>query len=281
MNRGRCSPGLAATLGLMLLSTIAARAADKPLWEVGLGAGTLVFNDYRGADTAHAYPIPVPYVTYRGKFLRSDYDGLRGQFLSNRYFEIKLSLDATTPASSHGSDTRRGMPNLEPTFDIGPELDGHLWRSANRRWRVDLDLPLRRAITLTSHPSAIGWQAAPSLDLDVLDIDGHEGWRAGAGVGPLYADAAYNRYYYGVAKAFATATRPVYRPNGGYAGTETIVSTTRRFPKFWVFAFLRYDTLSGAAFAASPLMRSRHYVLGGVGFAWMIAASDRMVSDAH
>lgn len=281
MNRGRCSPGLAATLGLMLLSTIAARAADKPLWEVGLGAGTLVFNDYRGADTAHAYPIPVPYVTYRGKFLRSDYDGLRGQFLSNRYFEIKLSLDATTPASSHGSDTRRGMPNLEPTFDIGPELDGHLWRSANRRWRVDLDLPLRRAITLTSHPSAIGWQAAPSLDLDVLDIDGHEGWRAGAGVGPLYADAAYNRYYYGVAKAFATATRPVYRPNGGYAGTETIVSTTRRFPKFWVFAFLRYDTLSGAAFAASPLMRSRHYVFGGVGFAWMIAASDRRVSDAH
>jgi outer membrane protein len=114
-------------------------------------AGTLVFNDYRGADTVHAYPIPVPYITHRGK----------------------LSLDATTPASSHDSDTRRGMPDLQPTFDIGPELDGHLWRSANGRWRVDLDPPIRRAITLTSHPSAIGWQAAPSLDLDVFDIGGH------------------------------------------------------------------------------------------------------------
>ena len=281
MSRGRRGLAAAATIGMMLLWAAAARAADKPLWEIGLGAGTLVFNDYRGADTAHAYPTPVPYVTYRGKFLRSDYDGVRGQFLSNRYFEIKLSLDATTPASSHDSDTRRGMPNLQPTCDIGPELDGHLWRSANRRWRVDLDLPIRRAITLTSHPSAIGWQAAPSLDLDVFDIGGHAGWNAGAGVGPWYADGAYDRYYYEVSRAFATAARPVYRPSGGYAGTEAIVSTTRRFPKFWVFVFLRYDTLSGATFAASPLVRSRHYVFGGIGFAWMIAASDRMVSDGH
>ena len=41
MSRGRC--GLAA--GLMLLWAAAAPAADKPLWEIGLGAGTLVFND--------------------------------------------------------------------------------------------------------------------------------------------------------------------------------------------------------------------------------------------
>jgi len=75
MNRGRC--GLAAALGLTLLWAAAARAADKPLWGIGLGAGTLVFNDYRGADTVHAYPIPVPYITYRGKFHRSDYDGVR------------------------------------------------------------------------------------------------------------------------------------------------------------------------------------------------------------
>jgi len=137
-------------------ATAAVRAADKPLWEIGLGAGTLVFNDYRGADTASAYAIPLPYIAYRGKFFRSNYEGVRGQLGSNRYFELKLSLDATTPASSHDSDARSGMPDLQPTFDIGPELDGHIWRSANRRWRFDVELPIRRAITLTGHPSAIG-----------------------------------------------------------------------------------------------------------------------------
>ncbi len=265
---------------ILLQVPMTAGAADRPLWEIGLGAGTLVFNDYRGADTAHAYPLPVPYIVYRGKFFRSGYHGMRGQFLSNRYVDLKLSLDATTPTSSHESDVRGGMPDLQPTFDIGPELDGHLWRSANRRWQVDLELPIRRAITLTSHPSAIGWQAAPSVDLSVFDIAGRSGWNASAGAGPLYADGAYNRYYYQVAKAFATATRPAYRPGGGYAGTETILSTSRRWPKIWVFAFIRYDTLSGASFAASPLVRSRSYFLGGVGFAWMIAVSDRRVSDA-
>ncbi|MDE2348586.1 MAG: hypothetical protein KGL92_08785 [Gammaproteobacteria bacterium] len=39
-----------------------ARAAEKPLWEVGFGVGAIAFNDYRGADTSHVYPLPVPYI---------------------------------------------------------------------------------------------------------------------------------------------------------------------------------------------------------------------------
>ena len=27
---------------------------DKPLWEFGLGLGAVIFEDYRGSDTAHA-----------------------------------------------------------------------------------------------------------------------------------------------------------------------------------------------------------------------------------
>lgn len=266
---------------ILLRAPTPAYAGERPLWEIGLGVGTLTFNDYRGADTTHVYPVPVPYVTYRGKFFRSDYDGVRGQFLSNRYLDLKLSLNATTPVSSRDSDARAGMPDLQPTFEVGPELDAHLWRSANRRWRFDLQLPMRRAITLTSHPSAIGWFAAPCLDLDVFNIAGRAGWNAGAQVGPLYADGAYNRYYYEVAKYFATAARPAYRPGGGYAGTEMLLSTSRRFPKFWVFAFVRYDSLAGATFAASPLVRSRRYFLGGIGFAWMIGASKHWVSDGN
>ncbi len=258
-----------------------ARAAEKPLWEIGFGVGSIAFNDYRGADTSHVYPLPVPYVIYRGKFLKSDYDGVRGQFLSNRFVEVKLSLNATTPVNSRDSDARAGMPDLQPTFEVGPEVDVHLWRSADRRVRFDLQVPVRRAITLTTHPDAIGWFAAPALDLDVFSIRGHRGWNAGVQAGPLFADRQYNRHFYEVAPAYAATGRPAYRAPGGYGGVEFLLSTSRKFPRYWVFAFARHDTLSGASFVASPLVRTRAYWLGGVGIAWMIGHSDRTVRIAR
>src|SRR2546430_9352903 len=120
----------------------AARAEPKPLWEFGLGAGALVFNDYRGADSVHAYPVPVPYLVYRGKFLRSDHNGLRGRLLEQERIELNLSVNGTTPVRSDSS--RHGMPDLRPTLEIGPSLDVHLWKSAAARVRLDLRSEERR-----------------------------------------------------------------------------------------------------------------------------------------
>jgi len=267
----------AAVAAAAMLFAAPGGAAEKPLWEFGLGAGVLAFDDYRGADSAHALAIPVPYIVYRGKFLKADYDGVRGQFLRNRIFDLTVSLNATTPVSSRDDDARDGMPNLEPTFEVGPEVNVHLFRSADRRVRLELQLPLRRAITLTAHPQGIGWIGAPCLDVDFFGVGGHAGWNTGVQFGPLFADRDFNRHYYEVAANYATAARPRYRPGGGYSGTELLIGTSRRFPKFWVFAFARYDSLAGATFAASPLVRSNHYWFGGVGFAWMIGQSRREV----
>src|SRR2546423_15138629 len=78
----------------------AARAEPKPLWEFGLGAGALGFNDYRGADSVHGYPVPGPYLVYRGKFLRSDQRGLRGRVLDQERIQLDLSVNGTNPARS-------------------------------------------------------------------------------------------------------------------------------------------------------------------------------------
>ncbi len=275
----RMAAAVAAAAAMLWTSTVS--AAEKPLWEVGFGVGAIVFNDYRGADTSHVYPLPVPYIVYRGKFLKSDYDGVRGQFLSNRFVEVKLSLNATTPVNSRDTDARAGMPDLQPTFEVGPEVDVHLWKSADRRVRFDLQVPVRRAITLTTRPGAIGWFAAPCLDLDFFSIEGYRGWNAGMQAGPVFADRAYNRHFYEVAPQYATTGRPAYAAPGGFAGTEFLLSTSRKFPHFWVFVFARYDSLSGASFSASPLVRSRSYWLGGVGIAWMIGHSNRYVHVAE
>ncbi len=266
--------------GCCIVGASASRGDEKPLWEAGLGVGALGFSDYRGADTGHGYLVPVPYVVYRGQFMKADRDGVRGEFFDNRLAEFKVSVSATTPVTSRRNEARAGMPDLEPTFEVGPELDVHLWRSADERVRLDANLPVRRSMTIESRPRAVGWLAAPCLDLDVTDIGGRSGWDGSVDVGPLYADAGYHRHFYSVAPAYATATRPAYQAVGGYSGTELWASATRRFPNFWVFAFARYDSLAGAAFLPSPLVRRQSYWQGGFGIAWIIGKSSRLVEAA-
>jgi len=95
--------------------------------------------------------------------------------------------------------------------------------------------------------------------------------------GPLFADRRYHDYFYTVAPPYATADRPAYQAVGGYAGTQSIISTSKRFPHFWVGAFIRYDTLAGAAFLDSPLVQRKSYWAAGFGISWMIQRSSTMV----
>jgi outer membrane scaffolding protein for murein synthesis (MipA/OmpV family) len=272
-----------ASLGLTALA-LACRPAGaepqpQPLWELGLGVGALVFNDYRGASTSHVYPAPVPYFIYRGQYLRADRDGVHGRIFNRRYLEFEVSVNATAPVFSRSSAIRKGMPNLEPTIELGPALRWHLWRSADEGLRLDLRLPVREAITVTSPPQAIGVIFAPSLDVDYRGRGVLTGWNFGALAGPLYAQQRYHEYFYGVAPAFATPTRPAYEAAGGYSGSQLLFAASRRFANYWVGAYLRHDWLAGAVFDDSPLVQQRSYWAGGVGFVWMISASSRMVES--
>jgi MipA family protein len=258
-------------------AALPAHGEAQPLWEFGFGIGGLFFNDYRGANTSHVYPAPVPYFIYRGTFLRADRDGLHGLLFNRRYLELEISANATAPVFSRSSAIRAGMPNLEPTIELGPALLWHLWRRSDERLRLDVHLPLREAFTVTSHPSSIGAVFAPSLNLDYRGAGHLTGWNFGVLAGPLYAQRHYHEYFYGVAPAYATPTRPAYEAAGGYAGSQLLFATSKRFTNYWVGAYVRHDWLSGAVFEASPLVQQRSYWAGGVGFVWMIRASSTMV----
>jgi outer membrane protein len=260
---------------LALCCALAAHAKEEPLWEYGLGVGGVAFEDYRGSDTSHVYPLPIPTVSYNGTFLKADRDGVRGTLFNQDWIELNLSGNATTPVRSDRE--RAGMPNLKSTVEVGPSLDLHLLRSDDARIKFDLRMPLRAAFTVESSPREIGWTFTPRFNLDVADPIGFAGWHLGLLAGPLFADHRYHDYFYTVAPQYATTERPAYQAVGGYAGTQTLASTSKRFPRFWVGAYVRYDTLAGAAFLDSPLVQTKSYWSAGFGISWMIQHSSTMV----
>jgi outer membrane scaffolding protein for murein synthesis (MipA/OmpV family) len=266
------------TLPVALLAMCWAMPAlpkEEPLLEYGLGVGAVAFEDYRGSNSSHVYPLPIPYLVYNGKFLKADRAGVRGTLFNQDRVELNLSFTATTPVRNDRE--RNGMPDLRSTVELGPSLELHLLRSADARIKFDLRMPLRAAFTVEASPRMIGWTFTPRFNLDVADPLGLPGWNVGLLVGPLFADRRYHDYFYTVAPQYATAARPAYQAVGGYAGTQAISSLSKRFPHFWVGAYMRYDTLSGAAFVDSPLVQRKSYWSAGFGISWMIHRSSTMV----
>jgi outer membrane scaffolding protein for murein synthesis (MipA/OmpV family) len=259
--------------------TMPAQADERPLWELGVGAGLIAFNDYRGASAGHVLPLPFGDFIYRGRFLRSDREGVRDRLMIRHYVEFELSANASAPVYSSSSGARAGMPNLDPTVESGPSVRLHLWRGDDDHLRLDLRTPLREAVTVSLSPRAIGFEFTPQLNLDLHDLAWAPGWNLGLLAGPEFAQASYNRYFYGVASQYATPSRPAYEPGGGYAGSEVLLATSKRFGGYWLGAYLRHDWLQHAVFASSPLMQQAGYWSAGFGIVWYIKSSKRMVQS--
>ena len=120
----------------------------------------------------------------------------------------------------------------------------------------------------------LGWTANPVLNLDML----WQGWNVGLQAGPMWATRRYHAYFYDVAPAYATATRAAYNAPSGNAGWRWTAGASRRYGKLWVGGFVRGDSVSGAAFEASPLVKQRHAFSVGLAMSWVFAVSDERVA---
>lgn len=248
---------------------------ERPLWELGLGVAALRLPDYRGADQGRNLLLPLPYIVYRGNWLKADRDGARAVLLDTPRVRFDLSVAASAPARSDDSGARRGMRDLDALAEIGPNLNVQLARSAADRWKLDLRLPLRAAFTLERSPRSAGTTFSPHLNLDIARAGG--AWNVGLLTGPVFGDRKHHAYFYGVGAADANASRPAYTARGGYGGWQALASTSRRFGNTWVGAFVRYDRLDGAVFDDSPLVRRTSALSAGIGVSWILATSSRTV----
>jgi outer membrane scaffolding protein for murein synthesis (MipA/OmpV family) len=244
------------------------------LWEAGAGVVGLRLPDYRGSDESRNYVYPLPYVVYRGDVLNVDREGARAKFFRQGRVELDFSVNATPPVHSDENRARSGMPDLDPTIEVGPVLHVSLVRDRLRERRLDLRLPVRAVVaTDFSHARAAGFVFYPHLSAGMRVA----GWNAGLQSGPLFGSSGYHRYFYGVDPRFATAERPAYSAGGGYSGALAIASLSRRVGRLWVGAFMRYDALRGAAFESSPLVKRDHSLMAGFALAWIFAESERTV----
>ena len=270
----------ASILTLLAAAAAPARADELPLWEAGLGAYALRLPDYRGSNQSRGYLYPLPYLRYRGKLLRmDDRHGLAALLLlEKRAVELDVSLNASQPAPSDQNDARHGMPDLQPTLEIGPVLRFNLWRNAADTDVLSLQLPVRAAFAFDSlRPHDIGLVFNPVIDWFMRDAGPGGGWRLGLQAGPLFNDRRYNDYYYQVDPQFAEPGRPAYAASGGYGGTQFTASLNKRFRSVWVSAFVRVYDLHGAVFEDSPLVKQSSAVLAGIGFAYVFAESKTRV----
>ncbi len=270
---------MTATLAGTLAGTLStAHALQMSLWEAGLGVAGVSFPDYRGSDERTNYVLPLPYIVYRGDFLKADRQKVRGLFFKNNYAEIDVSLSGTVPVKSKNNNARLGMPDLDASLEIGPSLNLMLYDSPDKRHTLELRLPLR-TVTASDfkrvHYEGLVFQ--PQLNLDNRDFMGINGLNLGIAAGPVFADRRYHQFIYGVDTPYATATRPAYRAQGGYGGSQFIAALSKRFHGFWAGGFVKYDNLSGAAFENSPLVKSKTGFSAGLGIAWILGVSDEKV----
>ncbi|HEY6721884.1 MAG TPA: MipA/OmpV family protein [Burkholderiales bacterium] len=267
------------TVPLLLCFAARFACADPfPLWEAGVGFGVTSLPHYRGSDQSKTWVLPVPYLDYRGDLLKADDRRYRG-LLSDRV-ELEFSLSGSPPVKD--DNARRNMPDLDPTLEIGPSLNIALYRSENRMERLEVRLPVRTAFSSDfSHVKQTGWVFQPNLSMDFKNALGNRGWNLGLQTSVIYSDRRYNQYFYSVDPMFATADRPAFSASGGYGGWNLLAAVSKRFPGYWVGAFAKWDSVAGAVFADSPLVRARSNYSGGFAIAWILHASTVKVEAAN
>lgn len=254
-------------------------ATNDVHWTYGAGLAALTLDDYRGSHNRSSYLLPFPYLRLESRRLAIDEDGIHGRLATLPNARLEISLAAGTPVAADKNPLRQGMPDLDPSFEIGPALEFTFARTPDGKRDVVLNLPLRAVFTVSDfNIQHQGWISSPYLEYR-RRFASPRPWHLGIAAGPVYADRRYHSYFYSVAPQYVLADRPVYQATSGYSGYRLTLTLTKRIGRYWLGAFVRRDVLSGAMFTDSPLVDSSRYLAAGIALAWIIGESGHGLID--
>ncbi len=262
------------SLGSLLLVALGnichAQEESNKKWELGLGIGAVSGPDYRGSDEYRTFISPIPYVVYRGKIIRTDRDGVRGNFLRTDQYEFTFSASASITPDADKNELREDMPELGSTLELGPSFNINL-TGDNFAHGWHAQIPWRAVFALGADESGyIGSVFQPQLVYRTKLGDWALNYRAGI----MFASDDYHDYYYNVEQEYVTETRAYFNADGGYSGWNNQIALSRSFNTNGINTrlalFVRYDNISGTDFTNSALVKTRDVYRGGVAFIWVI-----------
>jgi outer membrane scaffolding protein for murein synthesis (MipA/OmpV family) len=257
----------------------AARAQEttgRPLWEIGGVALGVSQQAYPGSDQRVRRGVVLPYLIYRGRFLRADSDGVGVRPVRTPTYEFDISAAGAFGSDADRDPARRGMPNLGTLVEFGPRLKWHLGGSPEGgRWR--LDLPLRGVFDLSDSLTYRGAVFQPGV---VWARRIAPRWNVSASLSVLVADEKLADTFYEVEPRFATASRPAYDAKAGLLATRLGASVAHDLTRDWtLFGFARLDSVAGAANRDSPLVRRTTGSTVGFGVSYTWLRSSRPAQD--
>ncbi len=265
---------LVTVLGLPFTAVAQDRAA-LPLWEVGLFSGAVSQQAYPGAQEQVNRALALPWLVYRGEFLRADRNTLGLRAFKTPELELDIGVAGAFGSSADDIDARRGMPDLGTLVEFGPRLTWKLGEAAGGRWRAEL--PLRGVFDLSDGGAQRGVAFEPELQ---FERQASNGWRYSTSASAIFANRKLADTFYGVAPRYATATRPAYQAESGLVAWRLSVGATRKLGTDWtLFTFARVQTVAGSANKASPLVRQTTGASVGLGVSYTWKQSERRAVD--
>ena len=249
-----------------------------PLWELGLAAGGFYTPDYPAAEKNSLHGLILPYVIYRGDFWRLGKDSiLKGVFIDNDFVEFDVSVAASFNSNSNDNNARRGMPDLDYLFEVGPQLKIKL--GDFQGGKTELLLPIHAVFSTDfSRIDHRGFIIKPTITYKKRNIfDSPIAMYSSVGVS--FATQKLHEYFYAVEPQFATPTRHAYEADGGYLGSRISIGLsygiTERIQAYVAGGIGYYG---GSANANSPLFRQKTNEYINAGLTWSIIQSDMRVS---
>lgn len=252
------------------------RSGVEPLWEIGAVGFGVSQQAWPGSSERVNQGLALPYVLYRGPWLRIDRGALGLRAVKRPRFELDIGAAGSFGSSASDSVARRGMPGLGTRVELGPRAK---WQLGDAPWggRWQAELPLRGVFDLSDRFAHRGFAFEPEIQ---WRHDNLGGWRLNLSVGALAGDQRLSATLYEVTPAQATALRPAYEARAGLIAWRLGVSASHRLSRDWrIFGFGRLDTVAGAANEDSPLVSRTTGFTGGLGLQWTWRRSNQPAAD--
>lgn len=266
----------ASAMILMGTGAIAQENASLPLWEVGAFGTAIKQQAYPGSSQQLDRALVLPFFIYRGQYFRADRGSVGLRAVKTDALEVDVGFSGAFGSNSNDIDARKGMPDLGTLVEFGPRVKWNLG-SGPGNGRLRAELALRGVFDLSDSFKDKGLSLEPEL---IFERRTAGGMGYSTSVGLVFGDERLAETFYGVAPAYATATRPAYKAQSGLIMSRVSVNLFQNVtPNLRVFGFARLTSVDGAANNSSPLVRQNTGSTVGIGLLYTLARSESRATD--